>query len=366
MALPIRTTVEDILKICRYLSTKPTGATNAEATRVLGANAMDHRKISALKQWNFIVEDGGRLRLSEPGRNAIKNNGERLAQQFQHVIRETEAYRAAIERAVHAGETSISATEIAAYWHDNFPDEVLSSDRGINDQAVCFFQVAQGAELGTLIVGRKSAPTRIDFNRGAIEAFVEGDNGQERLTEDEDSNSTSESRLAEEIVTPAAEVVLSSAAKQAEKERTGVERVFITHGQNKKIVEQLKELVTFGKLTPVIAEEHETLSKPIPDKVMDDMRSCDAAIIHVASEQVLLDEEGKPHHKINENVLIEIGAAMALYKHNGRYNFILLVERGVQLPSNLQGLYECRYEGDKLDMEATMKLLRAFNEFSVT
>lgn len=50
---------------------------------------------------------------------------------------------------------------------------------------------------------------------------------------------------------------------------------------------------------------------------------------------------------------------MALY---GR-RFILLVEKGVSLPSNLQGLYEVRYEGAKLDYEATMKLLRAFNEF---
>ena len=117
--------------------------------------------------------------------------------------------------------------------------------------------------------------------------------------------------------------------------------------------------MTFGKLVPVVAEEHETPSKPVPQKVMDDMRSCQAGIIHVNSDRILADEDGKPHHVINENVLIEIGASMALFGHN----FILLVEKGIQLPSNLQGLYECRYEGEKLDGEATMKLLKAFNEF---
>jgi hypothetical protein len=50
---------------------------------------------------------------------------------------------------------------------------------------------------------------------------------------------------------------------------------------------------------------------------------------------------------------------MAVY---GR-RFILLVEGGVTLPSNLQGLYEVRYEGAALDYEATMKLLKAFNDF---
>ena len=137
------------------------------------------------------------------------------------------------------------------------------------------------------------------------------------------------------------------------------QRVFITHGKNKEIVSQLKDLLTFGKFVPVVAEEHETTSKPVPDKVLEDMRSCFAGIIHVASEDELLDRSGNVHHKINENVLIEIGASMALYKRN----FILLVQRGVHLPSNLQGLYVCHYEGDNLDYEATMKLLKAFNAF---
>jgi predicted nucleotide-binding protein len=39
------------------------------------------------------------------------------------------------------------------------------------------------------------------------------------------------------------------------------------------------------------------------------------------------------------------------------------VEEGVKLPSNLQGLYECRYAGNELSGEATMKLLKSFNEF---
>jgi len=142
-------------------------------------------------------------------------------------------------------------------------------------------------------------------------------------------------------------------------EKTKNQRVFITHGKNKEMLAQLKDLLTFGKFIPVVAEEHETTSKPVPDKVLDDMRSCFGGIIHIASEDELLDKAGNVHHKINENVLIEIGAAMALYKRN----FILLVQKEIHLPSNLQGLYLCYYEGDKLDYEATMKLLKAFNEF---
>jgi len=135
-------------------------------------------------------------------------------------------------------------------------------------------------------------------------------------------------------------------------------RVFVTHGKNREIVIQLKDLLTFGKFEPVIAVEHETTAIPVPTKVFDDMRGCFEGIIHVASEEELMAPDGTTKHMLNENVLIEIGAALALFGQN----VILLVQKGVRLPSNLQGLYRCEYEGQKLDYDATMKLLKTFNE----
>jgi len=135
-------------------------------------------------------------------------------------------------------------------------------------------------------------------------------------------------------------------------------KVFITHGKNKDFIEPIKKLLGFGEMTPVVSVEKQSVSKPVPDKVMDDMRSCGAAIIHVDAERTLIDKEANEFNLVNENVLIEIGAAMALY---GR-RFILLVKDGVKLPSNLQGLYEVRYSDDKLDGDATIRLLEAIND----
>lgn len=136
-------------------------------------------------------------------------------------------------------------------------------------------------------------------------------------------------------------------------------KVFISHGKSKRVVDQLKELLTFGDFEPVVTVERESVSKPVPAKVLDDMRLCAAGIIHVKPEESLLDKEGNERHFLNQNVLIEIGAAMALYHEH----FILLVEDGATLPSNLQGLYEVRYSGDELGYEATMKVLKVLNQF---
>jgi predicted nucleotide-binding protein len=218
--------------------------------------------------------------------------------------------------------------------------------------------LAEGADLGALMVGRKGQPTRFEFDEDNARAFAEGkalsgthdhegNNGELNADDDTaDSESDGDDLISQELNIP-------------DKAPQKGNRVFITHGKNTKILEQVKELVVYGKFEAVIAQERETAAKPVPDKVMDEMRSCQAAVIHVGIEGTLFDANGKEHPKINGNVLIEIGAAMALY---GR-NFVLLVEEGAELPSNLQGLYECRYTGDELNMPATMKLLKAFNDF---
>ena len=136
-------------------------------------------------------------------------------------------------------------------------------------------------------------------------------------------------------------------------------KVFITHGKQKAIVAQIKELLAFGHFEPVVSVERESTAIPVPEKVFEDMRSCGAGVIHVGAEGKYLDPSGDEHTKINDNVLIEIGAAMARYGKK----VVLLVEKGVALPSNLQGLYRCEFEGDQLNYEATMKLLKTFRQF---
>jgi predicted nucleotide-binding protein len=136
-------------------------------------------------------------------------------------------------------------------------------------------------------------------------------------------------------------------------------RVFISHGKQKAIAAQIKELLAFGNFEPVVSVERESTAIPVPEKVFEDMRACGAGVLHVGAEGKHFDRDGNEHTKINDNVLIEVGAAMALY---GR-KVVLLVEKGVTLPSNLQGLYRCDYEGDRLDYDSTMKLLKTFSQF---
>lgn len=135
-------------------------------------------------------------------------------------------------------------------------------------------------------------------------------------------------------------------------------RVFISHGKNRALIDPIKKLLSFGEFVPVAEIENQTVSQPVPTKIMNSMRSCGAAIIHVEDERRISDDKGEAHVVLNENVLIEIGAAMALYGER----FILVVKDGLKLPSNLQGLLQLRYKGETLDVNETVALMEAMKD----
>jgi hypothetical protein len=227
---------------------------------------------------------------------------------------------------------------------DNIAQNVLV-DMGVPaeraaDVLALVLESAEGLGLIQEIKGRKYVNLSPPKNRSATAQ----ETPQPLYSEDEDNPG----ETPEELVNP-----LPSAG-----EIKPNRRVFVTHGKSKTFVEPIRKLLSFGEMEAVVSVERQSVSQPVPDKVMNDMRSCGAAIIHVEDELRLIDKETNEHIILNPNVLIEIGAAMALY----RKRFILLVKEGVTLPSNLQGLYEVRYTGDVLDGSATIRLLEAINE----
>lgn len=199
--------------------------------------------------------------------------------------------------------------------------------------------------------------------KGSTASENSENNSEEEEQDEEESNVTEKVRSENSseqkpIVTPAVTFPKSTTIATAIADDERRRKVFITHGKNRELVEPIKKLLEFGELVPVVSVDRQSVSKPVPEKVMDDMRACGAAIIHVDDDKTIVDKDGQEHVIINPNVLIEIGAAMAFY---GR-RFILLVKDGVKLPSNLQGLYEVRYTNDTLDATATIRLLEAIKD----
>lgn len=133
--------------------------------------------------------------------------------------------------------------------------------------------------------------------------------------------------------------------------------VFIAHSKNKTILDQIKQILDFGQFKYFVAEEIPVISTPIPDKIFGLMRKCNCGLINVSADEQEKKSDGT--YGINQNVLIEIGGAFLKYDRR----VILLVDNRVELPSNLQGLSKCKYEGKELTFSAFMELQKTLQLF---
>ena len=320
---------------------------------------LDGRKLSALKVWGLIDEvDEGRYKATESGRRLIKSSVEQTAVLIEAVKR-IQPYNAIVERAAHQHEDSVSTTDVASFWHEHFEEEVAATDKSLKDQAVCFFHLAGGAELGNLIAGRHGAPTRFSFSAEALQTYASTaaprkSDGPQKETEEhlpeEKENASSESP-------PAGP---EAPTEEESKGSTLGRGIFIAHGKNRKPLEQLKKILDQFKIPyKVVVDEH-SLGRPISGKVREVMKSCNCAILLFTADEEFKDKDGNTIWRPSENVIFELGATGYLYDNK----IVILKEADVTFPTNFRDIGYIPFEKDQLEAKA-MDVLKELVGFGI-
>lgn len=367
MSLPIMTAVEDVQAIVDDLKTKATGSSISEAKSVVKKEVLDPRKINAYFTWGIISKDGDRLKLTSLGRELSRTKPENIPNIYAQILHNIKPYHTTLEWMFHQNFDQVTNVEVASHWHEhNKSDLGTDNERSIKEMANCFFHLCDAAGLGQLTMGRKGLPTRLLISKdvlgqyigeGALrveepelnqakEDFLKGENSEERQINENLSNEEKPvvnsqhvgSELSKHLVSP---------------------RIFISHSKNMEIVDQIKTMLELNDIDYEIAEEEETAAIPIPEKVFSAMRKCNAAVICITADENEKREDGT--YGINQNVLIEIGSAFVLYDKK----VVLVWDKRIPVPSNLQGLYRCEFAGDELSWNAGMKLMKALSQFRV-
>jgi predicted nucleotide-binding protein len=268
------------------------------------------------------------------------------------------AYRSVLEWAFHQNLKALNTVDVASHWHEHHPDACGTGvDATLTMQAVSFFYLTQAAGLGKLYIGRRGQHTRLELNRDALQKFIEsGPSAPPWVTPQTETEEETE----KETVGPQPETTKhpeQPPAPPALHKPSEQFQVFISHGKNMEIVDQVQTMLEMADIKGEVAETEETTAIPVPEKVFNAMRRCKAGIIVVCVEESGKDAKG--NYSINDNVLIEIGAAFVLYDKK----VVLVWDKRLPIPSNLQGLYRCEYEGNELSWGAGMKLMKAIKEF---
>lgn len=353
MSLALKTNAADVRAIVKYLKTKPTGASLSDI-KSADKRLSDGRKITAYINWGIVQRDDGRHKLTARGLN-LARHPDKSAGVFGEILSSNKAYRSVIEWAHQQELQSVDTNDVGAHWHEHHSATVGAqvTEPTLRDNAVAFFSLAEAAELGTLTLGRGGKLTRLDINRAALAKFVEAGPASPPWDDADDEAGTDDSE--EQGDAPAQDE--PPAVTPENPEATGPMRVFISHGSNHDIVEQIEVMLELADIKPEIAIAEETAAIPVPDKVLDAMRRCQAGIIAVTVDETRKDDNG--NYTLNENVLIEIGSAFVLYDRK----VVLVWDKRLTVPSNLQGLYRCEFEGDELSWSTGMKLMKAIQGF---
>ncbi|MBI2871137.1 MAG: nucleotide-binding protein [Candidatus Omnitrophica bacterium] len=353
MTLPVLTTGDDVLAVVDYLRNKPMGASLSEAKAVL-KRVIDPRKITGFVAWEIIQKEGERIKLAPKGWELARKTRP-ASQILSDILSGIAPYRSALELIYHQNLPEVTNADVAAHWHEHHSEATgTDNETTLKDQAVCFFRLCEAADLGKLVIGRKGQTTRFQPVREKLQAFIEA--GPSSPPWVETPLRTEEQPPETAAETGAPPVQPEPPTKQDEK-KTEKLRVFISHGENMQIVEQVQTMLGIADIACEVAVKEESTAIPVPEKVFSAMRRCAAGIISVTADERNKGSDGK--YSINENVLIEIGAAFVLYDKR----VVLLWDKRLPVPSNLQGLYRCEFEGSELSWTAGMKLMKAIQGF---
>jgi predicted nucleotide-binding protein len=355
MSLPIKTIVSDIDVLTKYFAGKPTGATIKDAKAIVDSKHLDARKLSALKKWNLLEVAGEKYKPSDAGRAYARGTPEDKKRVLRAIVESCAPYAAIIERADHKDEDSISSTDVAAHWHEHFKGDVSENDGTLNDQAITFFHVAQGAGLGTLVLGRGGSPTRFTFNKESFPGFSpkspeSTEDGQE--SEDEKPGSA-----------PLAKQQTAAVEKQdsgnTNKPILG-QGMFIAHGKNKAPLDQLKKILGEFKIPFKVAVDEPNLGRPIGSKVRETMQACNCAILLFTADEKFVNKDNEELWRPSENVVYELGACSYLYENR----IVIIKEDRVMFPSNFRDIGYISFSDGNLDSKA-MEIFRELVGFGI-
>lgn len=124
--------------------------------------------------------------------------------------------------------------------------------------------------------------------------------------------------------------------------KLGGRKVFIIHGHDDKNRNALRDLLADSKFEPIVLSEQPAQgARTIIEKFEMYARQCNKAIALFSADDKTLDQTtGEDRFRARQNVLIEVGWFMA---ELGRDNVLLVVEDGIEVPSDIIGVEVVKY-----------------------
>ena len=204
--LPYYGTEEDAQKILGYLRSKPMGATEADIRNALGSKYVDPRKGEFYDLLGLFARSGGNYRITESG----LRYGNGTEQAKWHIVRGCLAsfkpYLALLDWAFHNDLAKLDSDQAKHFWVQKFGAQIeLANAHRLAAAPLTFFVTCAMAGLGTFVLGRRGAKSRLELNRQAVLDFlsVAGKGEPEKVAQDVPADGPKSTELGVEESAPA-------------------------------------------------------------------------------------------------------------------------------------------------------------------
>lgn len=328
-SLPILATGNDIREIVRFLRDKPLGVTVIELASAEPRRVFDPRKIAAYEFWGVIERDGGRITLTELGREMSRRITPEI-EIYRQIIGSVATYVGALRAFNEQKLELVTRTEAVEFWKREHPGlDLFSLDEKIAEAiAVSFFSLCHAAELGTITIGKRGQPARLRIDMEKLGEFLD-DPERARVRPFRQPKRATNVQRTEGDATPAA-----------------ASHIYLDTGSQGQ--EHLEAAIEFAGFRDVVRRETRRAAEFLPPTELALMRQCQAAVF-------LLGADDRNGAELDAVRLAEINVARALL--DGRVAVLWNSRGGDPVPANLSGYDAFAADWDALDWQKGVEIV---------
>ena len=175
MALPIKTTEEDLEVLADYLDKKVGWVPLTQLRTTIKAPHGDNRKIEAMRFVGLLERKDDDVKLSDDGHAFARTNGEKRETIIATRLKSLRLYEQTLEWMHFQKNLEPTKTQVAQYWSDKQAGLIDGATGAALTDAVIFFMRLVGLSgLGKFVAAGMGRDTHVEMDASRLAAFVTG------------------------------------------------------------------------------------------------------------------------------------------------------------------------------------------------
>jgi hypothetical protein len=175
MALPIKTTGEDLVVLADYLDRKVGMVPLTQLRTTVPAPHGDNRKIEAMRYIGLLERTGEEVKLTDAGHDFARTTGEKREQVIADRLKTIPLYLQTLELMHFQKQLDRTPTQIAQIWADKHADKLEgAAGAALTDAAVFFMRLVGLGGLGKFVPAGNGRITHVEADAGRLAIFVTG------------------------------------------------------------------------------------------------------------------------------------------------------------------------------------------------